>query len=110
MNPILIDFVVKRTMLKASDVIPELKLSDDIGLIGMDAVSFFEEFFEEFKIKNLEDFDFDLHIDTTADFAPQPFNWIKNIVLKNRRKYLKPDVSLGHLQRVIERGKWFSER
>ncbi|MBC7865384.1 MAG: hypothetical protein IAF38_20580 [Bacteroidia bacterium] len=110
MNPDLVDFVVKRTHLKAGEIKPELRLAEDIGFYGMDAVSFFEEFFAEFKIKNCEDFDFDMHIDRGPDFALQPIKWLKNIVVKSRRRYLRPDVSIGHLEKVQEKGEWFNER
>lgn len=110
MNPKLIDFVVKNTHLKAGDIRPEMRLAEDIGYYGLDAISFFERFFSEFEIKNIESFDVDLHIDGSVDFAPRPLNWLKNILNKDRRKYLRPDVTLGHLDKVVEKGSWFNER
>lgn len=109
MNSKLTDFVIKRTHLKALDIKPELKLAEDIGFYGLDAVSFFEDFFLEFDIKNHESFNFDLHIDGGPDFALRPFNWLKNLFVKSKRKYLSPDVSLRHLEKVIEKGEWFNE-
>ncbi|MFN8152729.1 MAG: DUF1493 family protein [Bacteroidia bacterium] len=110
MNSKLIDFIVKNTHLKAGDIRPELRLSEDIGYYGLDAILFFESFFSEFEIKDIESFDIDLHIDGSVDFAPRPLNWIKNVVNKERRKYLRPDVTLGHLDKVIEKGSWYNER
>ena len=74
MNPKLIDFIVSSTHLKTGDIRPELRLAEDIGYYGLDAISFFEKFFAEFKIKSTENFDLDLHIDGSVDFAPRPLN------------------------------------
>ena len=76
----------------------------------MDAIGFMQNFFTEFHISNPEDFDLDAHIDGGPDFVPRPINWFKNIVIKERRKYLKPDVTLGHLDKVTSQRKWFNEK
>lgn len=110
MNSTLIEFIVKHTHLNAEQIKPELRLAEDIGFYGLDAISFCEEFFTTFKIENYEDFDSDLHIDGGPDFAPRPIQWLKNVFIKERRKYLRPDVTIGHLQKVIEKGKWFNEK
>jgi hypothetical protein len=110
MNPKLIDFIIKNTHLKTSDIRPELRLAEDVGFYGLDAILFFENFFKEFEIKNIESFDIELHIDGSVDFAPRPFNWLKNLLIKERRKYLRPDVTLEHLNKVVEKGSWFNER
>lgn len=107
MNSELKDFIVKRTHLNEEQIKPELRLAEDIGYYGLDAITFFEDFFTTFKIKNYKDFDSDLHIN--GDFAPRPIQWLKNMFIKKRRKYLQPDVTIGHLQKVIEKGKWFNE-
>lgn len=104
----LIDFIASRTYLKSDEIKPELKLAEDIGFYGLDSISFLEEFFNVFKIKNLDDFDVNLHIDGGSDFAPRPLNWIKNLMNKERRKYLKPDVTMGHVEKVVEAGKWIN--
>ena len=104
----LIDFITSRTHLKADEIIPELKLAGDIGFYGLDAISFFEDFFDEFKIKNLDDFDIDLYINGGPDFVSRPLNWIKNLMNKEQRKYLKPDITMGHLEKIIEVGKWIN--
>ncbi len=110
MNQELIEFIVTRTQLKSDEIKPETKLAEDIGFYGLDAISFFEEFFEKFEIQNLDEFDVDLHIDGSVDFTPRPLNWIKNVLIKERRKYLRPDVTIGHLEKVIETGKWIDEK
>jgi len=110
MNPELKNFIIKRSHLKVEQIKPELRLAEDIGLYGLDAISFFEDFFTTFKIENLEDFDSDLHIEGGPDFAPRPIEWLKNVFIKKRRKYLRPDVTIGHLQKVIEKGEWFNEK
>lgn len=110
MNQKLVAFVIERTHLKAEEIKSELRLAEDIGLHGLDAIVFLEDFFAEFEIKNAENFDADLYIDGGPDFAFQPIAWIKNIINKDRRKYLRPDVTLEHLEKVIEWGEWIDER
>lgn len=110
MKPELIEFITNRTHLKADQIKPETRLAEDVGFYGLDAISFFEEFFEKFEIENLDKFDVDLHIDGSVDFAPRPFNWLKNMLIKERRKYLRPDVTVGHLNKVIRYRKWFNEK
>ena len=109
MNNELVEFIVKRTHLKPNEVRADLKLAEDIGCYGIDAISFFEDFFNTFQIKNLEAFDVNLYIDGGPDFAPKPLNWIKNLIYKKRRKYLSPDITIGHLQTVIENGTWVND-
>ncbi|HOZ86245.1 MAG TPA: hypothetical protein PL029_00745 [Bacteroidia bacterium] len=110
MDPRIKKFIVEHTHLKNEDIKPELRLAEDIGLHGLDAISFFEAFFDEFQIKKQEDFDSALHIAGGPDIAPRPLNWLNNLLQPERRKYLRPDVSLGHLQKVVESGVWTNER
>ena len=110
MNSRLTDFIIKNTHLKAGDIRPELRLAEDIGYYGIDAISFFEKFFSEFEIKDVSRFEADLHIDGSVDFALRPLNWFQNVLNKESQKYLKPDVTLGHLNEVVEKGSWFNER
>ena len=110
MNQKFAEFIFQQTGVRHEDQKPGLKLAEDIGFYGMDAITFFDNFFHEFQVKNLSEFDADLHIDGSVDFAPQPINWVKNIVIKKRRKYLNPDVTLGHLEKVAASGQWFNER
>ncbi|MBO9703481.1 MAG: DUF1493 family protein [Sporocytophaga sp.] len=106
----LTDFIIHNTQLKRDEIKPQLKLTEDIGYHGLDSITFIEAFFTEFEIKNIENFCFDLYIDGRPDFVPRPLNWTKNLIFKNGRKYLNPDVSLEHLQKVIDKGEWFNER
>lgn len=110
MNQKLIDFIKKNTHLKTDDIRPELRLAEDIGFYGLDAISFFEKFFAEFEIKNAENFDLDLHIDGSVDFAIRPLSWLKNALNKESSTCLRQDVTLGHLERVFEKRSWFNER
>lgn len=110
MNQELIKFILNRTQLKSDEIKPETKLAKDIGFYGLDAISFFEEFFEKFEIQNLDEFDVDLHIDGSVDFTPRPLNWIKNVLIKERRKYLSPDVTMGHLEKVVKIREWINEK
>lgn len=110
MNPRLIDFIVEHTHLEPAEIRPELRLAKDVGLYGLDALLFLEDFFTEFEITHTEAFDVDLHVSGSVDFAPRPLNWLKNILYKERRKFLSPDVTIGHLEKVLETGSWFSER
>ena len=110
MRPELIKFLVTKTDLNEKEMKPELHLAKDIGFYGLDAVDFFEKFFDHFEIKNLDDFEEESHIDGSVDFKYEGQNWFKNIFRKDREKYLNPDVSIGHLNKVVEAGKWFNER
>lgn len=110
MNPRLIDFIAKHTHLKADEIKPELRLANDIGFYGMDAVCFFEDFFDAFEIQNTENFDFETHIDGSVDFVRKPLTRLKNILYKERQKYRNPDVTMGHLDKVVEKGCWFNEQ
>jgi len=107
MNSRFIEFVALNTHLKTVEVLPDLKLYADLSIVGVEAIDFFENFFTTFKIQNIEEFNINLYIEGGPDFAPQPLKWIKNIVIKDRRKFLNPDVTLGHLNEVVERGEWF---
>ena len=102
-------FIIKHSYLKAEQVKPELRLAEDMGFYGLDAITFFEEFFSAFNIKNAEDFDAELHIDGGPDFVNSPIKWLKNVFNMDRKKYLRPDVTLGHLQKVKDKGEWFNE-
>ncbi|HSH67192.1 MAG TPA: hypothetical protein VLB84_15700 [Bacteroidia bacterium] len=62
MNSKLISFIVKYTDLNPEQTRPELRLGKDIGFYGLEAISFFEAFFSEFKIENIEDLDEALHV------------------------------------------------
>lgn len=104
----LIDFIISKTHLKADEIKPELKLAQDIGFYGLDSISFFDEFFDKFEIQNTDEFDVDLYIDGSVDFALEPIKWIKNIFIKERKIYLRPDVTMGHLEKVIEAKKWIN--
>lgn len=110
MNQELIEFIVSRTEVKPDEIKPETKLAEDLEFYGLDAISFFEEFFAQFEIQDLDEFDVDLHIDGSVDFAPRPINWLKNMLSKERRKYLTPDVTMGRLEKVIAARKWVNER
>ena len=110
MSPRLVDFVIRNSHLKQDEIRPDLRLAEDIGQYGLDAIGFFENFFTEFQVQNQEGFDFDAHINEGPDFVLRPLNWLRNMVSKERRKYLYPDVTLGHLDKVIAAGKWFNER
>ena len=95
MNPKLTDFLVRKIGISSEKLTSDTRLGHDLGCCGLDAVSLFEDFFEEFSIKNIEEFDAELHINFSPDFAPRPLYWLKNLINKERRKYLDPDVTLS---------------
>jgi hypothetical protein len=110
MNPRLIDFLIQKIGATREELNPKTRLAQDLGCCGLDAVTLFNDFFTEFRIQNIEQFDEDLHIEFSPDYAPRPFYWLKNLLKKDRRKYLRPDVTVGHLDRVIELGYWLNEK
>ncbi len=46
----------------------------------------------------------DLYVDGSVDFAPNLLNWMKKIRNKERYKYRRFDVTIGHLEKVNETG------
>lgn len=64
----------------------------------------FERFFSTFEINNADNFNVDLYVDGSVDFAPNLLNWMKKIRNKERYKYLRFDVTIGHLEKVNETG------
>ena len=107
-NQELIKFLSSRIDIEEKKIHFNTKLAGDLGVYGLDALYLFDDFFDVFKIQNIENFDSDLHIDGSVDFSFSFKDKIKNILIKERRKYLTPDVTIGHLNKVIEKGKWFN--
>ena len=108
MHPKFIQFIQKQTGLAPDALHPEAQLADDLGFYGLDAIAFFEQFFETFPLQNPEAFDADLHINGSVDFSQSISNWIRNRSNKERINYRNPDVTLAHLNEVVERGEWFT--
>ena len=108
MNPQLTAFLVRKIGATPENLKSKTLLVKDLGCCGLDAVQLFEDFFTEFE--NIEQFDADLHIDFSPDFTPRPLNWIRNLLSRDRWKYLDPDVTIGHLERVTASKKWYDER
>ena len=102
-------FISKKLQIKPEEIDLNKKLSRDFGCCGMDALELFEDFFTTFNITNTDEFDSDLHIDGGPDFGPRPLSFIKNLLNRKRWKYLRPDVSIRHLEKVAEEGRWFNE-
>lgn len=106
MNPDFVAFVSQWTNRQPNELTPELKLANDLGIYGLDAIYFMEEFFTAFQIKNTDNFDSNLYLDGGPDFSTPFIDKLKNIFIKERRKYLTPDISLGHLNKVMEYSTW----
>jgi hypothetical protein len=103
-------FINDKLDIDVNQLNPNTLLAQDLGIYGLDSIYFFDAFFDEFKLSNVEAFDSELYIDCGPDFKSSFKDWLKNIFIKERRKYLRPDISLGHLQKVIEKGEWFDEK
>jgi len=87
----------------------KIKHSDTIegsfGLGGLDTISFYEDFFETFKITNSQDFNIELYC--ANEGIGNVALLIKAIFSKHARKKLKKyDVTIKHLIKVAELKKW----
>jgi hypothetical protein len=101
MEQLLKNFIKERT---AQDVHLHSILFDDLGISGLDADTFMDDFFEEFSIKR-------------ADFEIDKFNVPESrlttifsqllIFLFNRKKSGSCSFTVQHLLDVIERGEWY---
>lgn len=86
-----------------------LKLSDriehEVGLSGLDVLTFYEDFFYKFKIINPDEFNIDKYWGGDGCFSFGVF--IKSIFSKKIRESLKTyDVTILHLIKVAETKIW----
>ena len=97
-------FVSKKLGVPIYQIHEETTIESDLRIIGLDTISFFEEFFNEFKIENPEDFKTDLYV-TPEVF--DPIGAVRSLISKEYRdKHKIKEVSISHLVMVAELRRW----
>lgn len=101
------EFVSSRLGIPIEKITMNSKIESDFGIAGLDTISFYDEFFQEFEITNVESFDIDRYV------TPENIEiglLIKSIFSKSARRKLKiEDVSIRHLTNVAETKYWSKE-
>ena len=101
------EFLIQKLGVAYHDFNLNSKIESDFGLYGLDTFTFYEQFFKEFAIENLEDFEFDRYVSSE--------NWDIGLIIKSlflnsaREKLMVKEVSIGHLVRVAETRLWTPE-
>ena len=111
LEPKFINFVKEKLQVAESEINSKSKLSTDFGCCGLDAVTFMQDFFKYFKIKDAEKFNYELYLDLSPDFilTDSFFKRIKKVCSKQNRKIMRREVSFNHLNKVLKAEKWFEE-
>ncbi|MGB3779933.1 MAG: DUF1493 family protein [Tunicatimonas sp.] len=100
-------FTVSKLGTPNSDITKNSKIESDFGISGLDTISFYEEFFKEFGVKNSEAFKWDRHV-SSENLELELL--VKSIFSKQAREKLKTkDVSIKHLTKVAETKIWVDE-
>lgn len=98
------DFIVPRLGISANDVRMDSMVETDFGLGGLDTISFYNDFFEAFKIRNIDDFNYDNHV--TPDRINHRLIFKSLFSRKSKLKSNYQDISVKHLINVIQIGTW----
>lgn len=102
-----IDFISNHLGIDKSKLNENTKIEDDVGIAGLDTISFYEDFFCEFQIDNPHDFNSDKFI------SPENMNFysfFKSIFSKNTNKELEiENITIRHLTNVAIKRKWYEE-
>ena len=102
------EFVSSRLGVPKEQITMDSKIESDFGMAGLDTISFYDEFFQEFEIKNPEDFELDRYV-TSENLEIGLI--VKSIFSKSARRKLKiEEVSINHLIKVAETKFWIGER
>jgi hypothetical protein len=100
-------FVSDRLGVDKSKITEQTSIEDDFGIAGLDTLTFYEEFFTEFKISNPTDFNVGQYV-TSENMQVGVF--IKSLFSTTTRKTFKTtSVSLKHLTNVALRRKWYEQ-
>ena len=102
------EFVSSRLRVPMDKITMKSKIESDFAMAGLDTISFYEDFFQEFEIKNPEDFELDRYV-TSENLEIGLM--IKSIFSKSDRQKLEvEEVSIEHLVKVAEAKCWIEER
>jgi acyl carrier protein len=101
------EFVSSRLGIPIEEITMESKMESDFGVAGLDTISFYEEFFRKFEIRNPEDFNIDRYVATENI---EIVLMIKSIFSQNSGQNLRiKEVSIEHLIKVAETKFWIEE-
>ncbi|MDZ7900535.1 MAG: DUF1493 family protein [Arcicella sp.] len=102
-----IALVSAQTGIEESKLNENTKIEDDVGLVGLDTIEFYEEFFTEFQIDNPQDFDSNKYI------SPENidiFSILKSIFSKKtNHEFDLKNNTIRHLTNVALRKRWYEE-
>ena len=105
-----IDFVTNNTGVAKAKINLDSKIESDFGMAGLDTISFYEDFFMEFEIKNPEDFILDNYVTSEGLSNLNLILIFKSIFSKTAREQLRiKEVSIRHLVKVAESKYWVEE-
>ena len=100
-------FVSDRLGVDKSKLTENSLIEDDVGIAGLDTLTFYEEFFNAFKIANPNDFNSDQYV--TSDNL-QIGLFVKSIFSTKARQLLRTkNISIGHLANVALKHKWYDQ-
>jgi hypothetical protein len=103
----IITFVSDRSGIEKSKLTENSLIEDEIGIAGLDTLTFYEEFFKDFEIDNPSDFN--SHQYVTSENL-QIGLIIKSIFSTKARQTLKTkSVSVRHLVDVALKRKWHDQ-
>lgn len=97
-------FTSKKTGVDISELTRQTRVGGDLGIAGLDTISFFEEYFKTFQINFTNRFTFDKYV---ASEVYKPFGFIKGLFLKRQKEKQKIiELTLGDLERTALTGTW----
>lgn len=82
----------------------QTKIEEDLGIAGLDTITFYETFFDKFKISNPSDFNVDEYI-TSENLEIGAF--FKSLFSKSQRNKTKNNT-IQHLTHVAMKQKWYT--
>jgi hypothetical protein len=99
-------FISSKTGINKLKLTEETKIEDDVGMAGLDTISFYEDFFSEFQIVH-EGFELDRYVTSENLELKGCFRSIfsKTYRQKNRTR----NNTIRHLTHVVIAKKWFGE-
>lgn len=100
-------FIAEHTGINELQLNENTKIEDDVGLAGLDTIEFYEDFFTEFQIVNLQDFDCKKFISPEnidlIDFLRSLFS------KKLKQEFAIKNITVKHLTNVALKRVWYDE-
>lgn len=97
-------FVSEKTGVQLSELTRRTRVESDLGMGGLDTISFFDEFFFRFNVDLPKGFHFENYVQSEII---RPFSFIKRLFSKQKQSEQKViDLTLGDLERIALTGIW----